>query len=300
MQRIKFDHEPDWIDTRPKLPYENQELWVLRCLLANEKPTEHPDFKADCPDWAEVLKRLWKKEWVMEPLNLTDSGRSVIERVNLLHPKGLPTPKSFKVHSAPMATGAKVVEDEGIFPRLSNSMRKVLGIDMEASGLAALAEAHDIPVVIAKGVSDFGDTFKDDRYRHFAARASAEVIISFLRNTPHLYLPSDEGKPTTMIESTTHRSSSTAISTHPRGLINTLAEFYPDVAQVRALWERAGGRVGDIENNPRPRDLWQRVLRISTQGAVVSPIALLDEVHADYPDNGVINEHLAILNKETE
>ena len=35
-----------------------------RCFAVGEKPVEHPEFKIACPDWADVLKRLWLREWV--------------------------------------------------------------------------------------------------------------------------------------------------------------------------------------------------------------------------------------------
>jgi hypothetical protein len=91
-----------------------------------------------------------------------------------------------------MATGAAVSEDESIFPRLAESMRKVLGIEMEASALGALGNIHNIPVLVAKGVSDYGDSFKDDRYREFAARAAAECLIDLLRNAVDLLPPSKD------------------------------------------------------------------------------------------------------------
>lgn len=300
MQRVEFSPKTDWIETRPKLPLESQEDWTLLQLLLGENPTEHTDFNIACPDWPKVLKRLWDKGWVVKPTRLSDSGKAHIEELLLLHPHGLPEPEAFAIHVAPMATGDKVVEDTGIFPRLSTSMRKVLGVDMEASGLAALGEAHGIPVVVAKGVSDFGDTFKDDRYRHFAARASAEAMIAFLRQSSHLYLSKKHELGAASPISANIERVAAGNTVHPRALINTLAELYPEVAQVRVLWERAGGRASDIEDIRRPRDLWQRVWKSSIQGAAVSPAGLLEEVLSDYPDNHEVNEHLRQINNASE
>lgn len=36
-------------------------------------------------------------------------------------------------------------------------------------------------MVVAKGVSDHADWDKDDSYHHFAAKASAEFVLAFLR-----------------------------------------------------------------------------------------------------------------------
>lgn len=76
------------------------------------------------------------------------------------------------------------MEDEHIFDRLANTMRKVLGLEMEAAVIGAVQQAyrHDIPwMIVMKGVQDFADPQKNDNFRHFAARASAECLIGFLR-----------------------------------------------------------------------------------------------------------------------
>jgi hypothetical protein len=80
----------------------------------------------------------------------------------------------------------------------------------------------------------------------------------------------------------------------PRDLIDFLAENYPDVRDARALWQRAGGRGADVENNPRPFDLWQHLWKRSVQGAPVQPRALLLVVREDYPGNALLASHLAL------
>lgn len=280
-----------WLNSRPQLPLEQQEDWVMLRLLAGEEPSKHADFNTACPNWSDVLPRLWKRKWLEKPLTLTSTGRQYVEELNLLHPVTLPTLPSFGIHVAPMATGAAVSEDEGIFPRLADSMRKVLGIEMEASALGALGEVHGIPVVVAKGVSDYGDPFKDDRYREFAARASAELLITFLRNAADLLLV--QNMPTNL--ATARNPTPSSINNIPTDLINVLAEEYPDVQHARALWQRAGGRASDVENISRPRDLWQRLWQRSVQGASARPERLLQAALEDLPDNAVLHQHLAIF-----
>ena len=120
-------------------------------------------------------------------LVLTEDGEEEAEELDLLYPDGLPEPEPFRMHIGPIASGAKVIEDPEIFNRLSESMRKVLGVEMEASTVGAVGELRNIPILVAKGVSDFADRFKDDRVRGFAARASAELVLQFLREnfSPH-------------------------------------------------------------------------------------------------------------------
>ena len=184
VQRMPHVHKSlntSWLIERPALTLEYQEAWLILRILCGDDPRQHQDFAAECPDWPDVLKRLWVRQWLEKPMTLTASGRQQAEELHLLHHNGLPKPANFKIHVAPIGTGAAVNEDCCIFDRLAESMRKVLGIEMEASALGALGDIYNIPVVVAKGVSDFGDTLKDDRYRQFAARASAECLISFLR-----------------------------------------------------------------------------------------------------------------------
>jgi nucleoside phosphorylase len=292
MQSLDIPSDAPWLTERPRLPFEYQENWVLLRLLEGTNPVEHQNFNEDCPNWSEVLPRLWKRDWVKEPLELTEQGRNHIKRVSLLYPKNLPRPADFQVHVAPLATGSVVKEDEFIFPKLAKSMRKVLGLDMEASGLAALSEAHGVPVVVAKAVSDYGDQFKDDRYRNFAARASAESLISLLRTTSHLFLTKS-----TQIRSVPSAIGANVIPATPstKALVNMLAELYPDVSETRSLWERAGGKARDIENIPRPRDLWQRLWNRCLQGAVVSPKVLLTTILEEYPGNALIVSQLDSL-----
>lgn len=283
-----------WLISRPRLPLDYQEEWALLRLYAGDEPSQHPDFNSECPNWSDVLQRLWKRKWLEKPLKLTEMGRQYAEELALLHLAKLPAPPDFMIHVAPMATGAAVTEDAGIFLHLTDSMRKVLGVEMEASALGAFGEVHDIPVVVAKGVSDYGDSYKDDRYRAFAARASAELLIAFLGNAADL-LPI-QNTPTGLASTNLSLPSVGNLSTD---LINVLAEEYPDVQHARSLWQRAGGRASDVENLPRPRDLWQRLWQRSVQGASAQPVKLLQSALEDLPDNKVLHQYLAKLNGST-
>jgi nucleoside phosphorylase len=300
LQQLSIPTAASWLAQRPLLPLEHQEDWAMLRLLAGEDPRTSAAFDAACPDWSVVLPRLWKRKWLDKPLSLTDTGRAYAAELELLYPRRLPPPSAFQVHVAPIATGASVTEDAGIFPRLANSMRTVLGVEMEASALGALGELLDVPVVVAKAVSDYGDTFKDDRYRHFAARASAECLITLLRNSADL-LPGRTveaslepkevpGEPDVPAPQATWSGIEL-----PRDLILVLAEEYPDVKDARALWMRAGGKAREVESISRPEDLWQRLWIRSTQGASVRPVALLRAALDDLPGNTVLLHYLKML-----
>jgi nucleoside phosphorylase len=296
-----------WSLKRPVLPLENQEDWVLLRLFKKEIPSEHPDFADKCPEWTETIHRLRQKKWVESPLNLTESGKNRASELALLYPFNLPEPDDFEIRVAPIATGAAVIEDEGIFPKLANNMRKVLGVDMEASALAAFGDIHGVPVIVAKAVSDFGDRYKDDRYRHFGAHASAQCLIKLLRESADLLPQRHNIEPASSLHtSKSSRYNSNLVSSRKyvdkiplakdcytdEDLIEVLSEEYPDVRDARAVWIRAGGKGAEIENISRPKDMWQKIWLRSTQGASVTPKALLISAASDLPNNSIITHYL--------
>lgn len=289
MQQVAVDSNSPWLLERPIPTLESQEDWVLLRILAKEDPTSHANFSFECPNWDDTLRRLWKRKWLDRTMQLTQDGRARASKLSKLHPKNIPQSPAFQVHVAPIGTGATVAEDTGIFPRLANSMRKVLGIEMEASSIAALGEILEIPVIVAKGVSDYGDSFKDDRYRDFAARAAAECIIGFLRHNADL-LPKTANTSTVAEPTNGHKT------TQRYDLILFFAEAYPDVRDARAIWAKAGGKSSEVENIPRPRNLWQKLWQQSQQGATVTPMALLRTALEDYPNNALLSQCLAELN----
>jgi nucleoside phosphorylase/tetratricopeptide (TPR) repeat protein len=170
-----------WLATRP-LRYEAQVDWLLDVLASGEDPRRHSDRKENCADYTLVLEQLWKKKLVEDGTRtLTEAGRKLHERWANLHPDGPPEVPVFKIHVGPIGSGVSVVQDPHIFDRLSESMRKVLGLEMEASAIGAIGQQQSVRAIVMKGVMDFADPAKADNFKKFAARASAECLIAFLR-----------------------------------------------------------------------------------------------------------------------
>jgi nucleoside phosphorylase/tetratricopeptide (TPR) repeat protein len=171
-----------WLRLRPR-SYEQQEHWLLERLLGGEDPSTHAECEARCAQFEEVLESLWSKGWLVDgTLTLTAEGRRYIDRLRLKFRKGLPDPKPFKVHVGPIGSGNKVMEDPQIFAWLSESVRTVQGLEMEAAAIGAVAHLQGVPyLLVMKGVMDFADGEKNDHFKAFAARASAECLIAFLR-----------------------------------------------------------------------------------------------------------------------
>lgn len=190
-ERFKIDPASMWIRTRPR-SYEAQGDWVLECLKNDENPRTHVDRALKCPDWEPVLRQLWKTKRLEEgELKLTEAGKKHISRRLLLEPDGLRDASPFKVVVGPIASGSPVVEDPTIFDRISDTqaMRKVIGLEMETSAILELAHLRRLPyAVVMKGVMDHADSFKSDNMKIFAAVASAECLIAFLRQN----LPFDD------------------------------------------------------------------------------------------------------------
>lgn len=82
-----------------------------------------------------------------------------------------------------MASGSAVVANDAVVHDIQQHKRSLTAIDMEGFGVArAVTSALQprVPFLVAKGVQDYADDFKDDRYREFAAYASAQFVREFL------------------------------------------------------------------------------------------------------------------------
>lgn len=95
--------------------------------------------------------------------------------------------QDWRIHVGGIATGSSVVTDGSIWKRLEKVQRKTIGLEMEGSAMGFLgwsntqAQGKSLPVIVVKGVMDHAGSGKNDDGRKFAARAAAEVLLSFLR-----------------------------------------------------------------------------------------------------------------------
>lgn len=181
-ERFQIDRAAAWVAHRPR-SHEAQGDWILERVHRDHDPTTDPDRATCCADFDRALERLWAKELLVRgTLTLTDSGREHIETLLLRNLGNLPEQKPFQTRVGPIASGSKVVEDPDIFARLALSVRKVLGVEMEAAAIGALARDRQLPCsIVMKAVMDHADADKSDNFKSFAARASAECLIAFLR-----------------------------------------------------------------------------------------------------------------------
>ncbi|XXY49514.1 pentapeptide repeat-containing protein [Sorangium sp. So ce269] len=167
----------------------SQAWWLRHALYASQveggpPPVALPERAARCPGWTERIGELEAQGALRigdGGLELTEAGVAQVRRDRVVHPDGPPAARPFRVHIGPIATGKAVQEDAGLFERLKPIGRRVLGVEMEAAAIGYVAERLGRRSIIAKAVSDHGDHEKDDSFRAFACRASAEFLFAFLR-----------------------------------------------------------------------------------------------------------------------
>src|SRR5262249_27491847 len=152
---------------------------------------DRPWHDLDQPSWAAVVASLRRQQLLAATGRaLTDDGRRTVEDLLFeyqgtlpdLSPSGAQQP--FRLHVGALASGSQVIEDEAIWGSLSRSVYTVVALEMEGAALGQLAHCqrqYGVDAIVMKGVMDFADHGRDDHFKPFAARASAECLLAFLR-----------------------------------------------------------------------------------------------------------------------
>lgn len=206
----RFAEKP-WFRARP-LPAEWRERRLLHAIYQGKsEPWKHVDVALPQHEWGTIL-RLLRDQHLLHAngLKLTPKGRAHVKHLLTeymgefpdLSPSGTFSP--FQLHSAPFATGSSVIEnkppprapsakpeqatqpnpDEDIWGFISPFMRTSLGLDMEAAAIGDLVRHQEqlaLEWIVMKGVMDFAQHGRDDHFKEFAARASAECLLWFVR-----------------------------------------------------------------------------------------------------------------------
>lgn len=184
--RAAQDFDPTGLPSHGVATEEESAIWFLERLHTSQDPREHPARSRYFPKgtWSERLGR-WEADGLIVRQDggwaLTGAGTAKIEWIladDVDGPGRLP----FAVEAGPIASGSAVVEDPKIWARLkAMGVRKIRGLEMEAATIATVAHEREVPHwLVAKGVMDNANFDKDDRFKAFAARASAEVLFALL------------------------------------------------------------------------------------------------------------------------
>jgi nucleoside phosphorylase len=162
-------------------------MWLLERLHRGHDPRSHPARPRYFPSgtWGPRLDRWQSAGWLTRDPNgtprLAEAASDLVQRRlydDVDGPRRLP----FAVKAAPMASGSAVVADGRIWGQLAAmGMRNIAAVEMEAATIATIAHDRGVPRwLVVKGVMDHANADKDDRYKEFAARASAEVLFALL------------------------------------------------------------------------------------------------------------------------
>ncbi|MEV7624099.1 tetratricopeptide repeat protein [Actinoplanes sp. NPDC089786] len=160
--------------------------WILERLVLGIDPFLHDSRSSYVPTdtWRhhttdlELAGHLQRTGQLLE---MTDDGRAWLEEFRYQTAEG-PKTLPFRVVVGPMASGNAVVEDKAVWDQLADTgSRSIVALEMEAAAIGNAAASREMPIwLVAKGVMDHASPPKSDRYKRFAARASAEVLVRLL------------------------------------------------------------------------------------------------------------------------
>jgi nucleoside phosphorylase len=88
--------------------------------------------------------------------------------------------KDLMPKAATIASGEKLLRDPVKFKQLRDLQGKIEIAEMEAVGIFTACETHGVPCLVIRGISDFGDTTKDNQFHDLASRAAAIVAADLV------------------------------------------------------------------------------------------------------------------------
>jgi nucleoside phosphorylase len=183
--RAVQDFHPTELPSHGVATEQEAAVWYLEKLYQGQNPRKHPARERYFPrsTWETRMERLESTGLITvhgRGSALTDTGRDLIQRILYADVDG-PNRLPFAVLPGSMASGSAVMAGPAIWERLGIDQRNILAVDMEAATIATIAHDQQVPHwLVAKGVMDHADTDKDDRFKPFAAKASAEVLFALL------------------------------------------------------------------------------------------------------------------------
>jgi nucleoside phosphorylase len=184
--RAAQDFDPSGLASYGDASEDEALLWFLEQVHRGQQPRSHPARYAYFPSgtWQRRLAQIEEQGLIRREQNgdavLTSSGSGLVQR-RLYDDVDGPQQLPFRVLAAPMASGSAVIADPDVWGQLRTmGMRKITAVEMEAATIATVAHEGGLAWLVAKGVMDHADTRKDDRYKQFAARASAQVMFALL------------------------------------------------------------------------------------------------------------------------
>lgn len=99
-------------------------------------------------------------------------GQAAIYRENVS------TPVSTRAET--IASGEKLIRNESKLFQLQQLHGKIKVVEMEAAGLIEACRRAGKPWLVVRGISDFGDELKDDRFHPYASLTAAIALADFI------------------------------------------------------------------------------------------------------------------------
>lgn len=128
-----------------------------------------------------------------------------------------------RMHVGPIATGDKIIEDPALLAELLGTWLKLIGVEMEAGGVAPAARQTNPPpgFFMIRAASDLADPDKETTgvkaWRPYACAVAAAFAVAFLRSGPVVSrTASTKAEQRTRPERGARRSSVASLSTSPR------------------------------------------------------------------------------------
>jgi nucleoside phosphorylase/predicted phosphodiesterase len=161
-------------------------LWLLERFSAGADPSGHPAYARYFPSGGAERVRQLEAEGLLRRQGLkfvlTKDDRKFLDGKLAYRIIDAPAQLPFAIKVGPMASGNAVVKDGVAWDMLKHlGQRSAIALEMEAATIGVTGYTSSLSKwIVVKGVMDHADPNKNDRYKPFAARASAEVLLRFL------------------------------------------------------------------------------------------------------------------------
>jgi nucleoside phosphorylase len=149
-------------------------------------------------------------------------------------PKG--KAKDYKRYVAPpvsarlatLAAGEKLVKHPGFIRGLRKTVHgKIEVVEMEAAGFVEACRNAHIPWLIVRGISDFGDSFKNDAFHPYASATASIALADFVKNALQMNGESPAGDPRDYLQRTRAHVEAVCANAAPRMVTTSSRQSFP-------------------------------------------------------------------------
>jgi len=164
-----------------------QQDWLLSRLLDEQTPSVEQiplaELEQHAPAWRHIVHELQRGPDPLLSPTMELQERNRIRQLRYgVDPFPYTDSQAASCFIKPMASGSAVRKDDP-FADIHIPVRGAVAIDMEGSAFGrTMASFPQTRWLVAKGVSDYADSNKDDSYHRYASSASARYLLSFIKS----------------------------------------------------------------------------------------------------------------------